>query len=40
MAAFLAGAIVNALPGIVVQLVLVPVIVMLLDNPKVVSAKS
>ena len=33
-AAFLAGAVTNAIPGIIVQLVLVPVIVMLLDNPK------
>ena len=33
-AAFLAGAITNAIPGIVVQIVLVPVLVMLLDNPK------
>lgn len=31
-AAFLAGAITNAIPGIVVQIVLVPVLVMLLDN--------
>ncbi len=30
--AFLAGAITNAIPGIIVQLVLVPVIVMLLEN--------
>ena len=33
-AAFLAGAVTNAIPGIIVQLVLVPVLVMLLDNPK------
>ena len=32
--AFLAGAITNAIPGIAVQIVLVPVLVMLLDNPK------
>ena len=33
-AAFFAGAVTNAVPGIVVQMVLVPVLVMLLDNPK------
>ena len=33
-AAFLAGAVSNAVPGIVVQIVLVPVLVMFLDNPK------
>ena len=32
--AFLAGAIINAVPGIIVQIVLVPVIVMLLENNK------
>lgn len=32
--AFLAGAVVNAVPGIIVQLVLVPVIVMLLESNK------
>jgi len=40
LTAFLVGAVANAFPGIVVQLALVPAIVMLLDNPKVVSAKS
>ena len=33
-AAFLAGAVTNAVPGIIVQIILVPVLVMLLDNPK------
>ena len=33
-AAFIAGAVTNAVPGIVVQIILVPVLVMLLDNPK------
>ena len=32
--AFLAGAVVNAVPGIIVQLVLIPVVVMLLENNK------
>ena len=31
---FLAGAIFNALPGIILQIVLVPILVMILDNPK------
>ena len=34
-AAFIAGAFTNALPGIIVQLVLVPILVMLLENPKI-----
>ena len=37
LAAFVAGAFTNALPGIILQLVLIPVIVMLLDNPKVLN---
>ncbi len=32
LAAFLAGAVTNALPGILVQLVLIPILVMLLDK--------
>lgn len=35
--AFIAGAITNALPGIILQLILVPVIVMVLDNPRVLK---
>lgn len=34
-AAFLAGAITNALPGIMVQIVLLPILVMVLDTPSV-----
>ena len=34
-AAFLAGAITNAIPGILLQLVLIPILVMVLDDPKV-----
>ena len=34
-AAFIAGAFTNAIPGIIVQIALIPVVVMLLDNPKV-----
>ena len=33
--AFLSGAIINAIPGIIVQIVLIPLLVMLLDNPKI-----
>ena len=32
--AFIAGAVTNAIPGIVVQIVLVPILVMLIDNTK------
>lgn len=35
--AFLMGAFVNAIPGIILQIVLVPVLVMVLDNPKVLK---
>lgn len=38
-AAFIAGAFANAIPGIVVQIVLIPPIVMVLDNPKVLKLK-
>lgn len=37
-AAFLAGAFTNAIPGIIVQIVLIPVLVMLLDKPNVRSS--
>ena len=39
-AAFLAGAFTNAIPGIILQIVLVPVIVMLLDNPKILKLRD
>ncbi|MBO5262420.1 MAG: ECF transporter S component [Clostridia bacterium] len=35
--AFLGGAFVNAFPGIIIQIVLVPIIVMILENPKVLN---
>lgn len=38
--AFIAGAFVNAIPGIILQLVLIPVLVMVLDNPKITSKKD
>ena len=37
VAAFLAGAVTNAVPGIIVQIVLIPILVMLLDNPKILK---
>ncbi|MBQ6052428.1 MAG: ECF transporter S component [Clostridia bacterium] len=39
-AAFLAGAFVNALPGIIVQLILIPVIMLALDKAKLVPFNS
>ena len=39
-AAFVAGAFTNAIPGIIVQIVLVPVLVMILDNPKVINLRE
>ena len=38
--AFLAGAVLNALPGILVQLVLVPILIMLLDDLALVKRKN
>ena len=35
--AFMLGAFTNALPGIILQIVLVPIIVMILENPKVLD---
>jgi hypothetical protein len=40
LSAFVAGAITNALPGIVVQIVLVPVLVMILDHPKILNLRD
>ena len=39
-AAFLAGAVTNAIPGIIVQILLVPILVMALDNPKVINLRD
>lgn len=38
--AFLASAFINAIPGIVVQIVLIPILVMILDNPKVLNIRD
>lgn len=40
LAAFLAGAFTNAVPGIIVQIILIPIIVMLLENTKIINLKS
>ena len=37
LAAFLSGALINAVPGIIVQIILIPILVMVLDNPKVLK---
>ena len=39
-AAFLAGAVTDALPGIVVQIVFVPILVLVLDNPKILKLRD
>ena len=39
-AAFIAGAFTNALPGIIIQIILIPLLVMLLDNIKVLNFKK
>ncbi len=39
-AAFLAGAITNSIPGIIIQIVFVPLIVMFLDNPKILNLRD
>lgn len=40
LAAFFAGAFVNAIPGIIVQIVLIPLLVMVLDNPKIIDLRD
>ncbi len=39
-AAFLAGAVTNAIPGIIVQIILIPILVMVLENPKILKFKD
>ena len=36
--AFIAGAFTNAIPGIIIQIILIPVLVMLLENPKIIKS--
>ena len=40
LAAFLAGAVTNAVPGIVVQIVLIPLVVMLLNSVKILKVEK
>ena len=39
-AAFIAGAFTNAVPGILVQIVAIPILVMVIDNPKVLKLRD
>ena len=39
-AAFLSGALLNAIPGIIVQIILIPLLVMILDSPKVLKLRD
>ena len=39
-ATFLAGAVTNAIPGILVQIILIPILVMVLDNPKILKLRK
>lgn len=38
--AFLAGAVTNAIPGIILQIVLIPIVVILLDDPKIFNMRG
>lgn len=40
LSAFLAGAVVDAIPGIILQIILIPILVMVLDNPKILDLKK
>lgn len=40
LSAFIAGAFTNALPGIIVQIILIPILVMILDNPKILKLRD
>lgn len=39
-AAFIAGAFTNAIPAIILQIILIPVLVMILENPKILKLKD
>jgi hypothetical protein len=38
--AFLVGAFTNAIPGIMIQIVLIPILVMILDNPQITNLRK
>lgn len=40
LAAFVAGAFTNAIPGIIVQIVLIPILVMIIDNQKIIKKRD
>lgn len=40
LAAFIAGALTNAIPGIILQIILVPILVILLDNSKIFKLRD
>ncbi len=40
LAAFVAGAFTNAVPGIIVQIVLIPILVMIIDNQKIMKTRD
>ena len=40
LAAFVAGAFSNAVPGIIVQIVLIPILVMIIDNQKIIKKRD
>ncbi len=37
---FFTGAVTNAIPGIIVQIILIPILVMLIDNPKILKLEK
>ncbi len=40
LTAFITGAFMNAVPGIILQIVLIPVLVMIIDNPKLIKRET
>lgn len=40
VAAFAAGAFTNAIPGIILQIIVIPVIIMIIDNPKIIDLRD
>ena len=40
LSAFIAGAVTNAIPGIIVQIILVPILVILLENTKIIKKRD
>ena len=40
LSAFFSGAFINAVPGIILQVIIVPLLVMIIDNPKVIKREN